>query len=86
MNLMRLFCSIIFLIFTVFLDFSYAQAEDPILPLEIHGITLTPSNGASEIQRELKLDLRLKPGFKAYVDKFKLIFLEPFLLFFAPFS
>lgn len=78
MNLMRLFCSIIFLIFTVFLDFSYAQAEDPILPLEIHGITLTPSNGASEIQRELKLDLRLKPGFKAYVDKFKLIFLEPY--------
>lgn len=55
-------------------------ADDSEIPvvLEIEEISLSPYQGPAQQQRELKLNLELKPGFKAYVDKFSLAILEPY--------
>lgn len=46
--------------------------------LSIQSAHLVPTAGPSDKPRKLKIDLLIKPGFKAYVDKFKLTILEPY--------
>ncbi len=46
--------------------------------LEIQKVSISPHHGPASLQRTLKLDLSLKPGFKAYADKFALTILEPY--------
>lgn len=55
-----------------------AQTTPDEIPLIIQSATITPSHAPAEKQRVLQLELSLKPGFKAYVDKFSLNILEPY--------
>jgi thiol:disulfide interchange protein DsbD len=52
--------------------------ENEDLPLSITQISISPHHAPALQQRTLKLQLSLKPGFKAYVDKFQLTILEPY--------
>lgn len=71
----------IFLFFSVFLFLcpqSHGQNEADENVLSIQSVSFLPTSGPSDKPRELKINLLLKPGFKAYVDKFKLTVLEPY--------
>lgn len=57
---------------------AYSQNEIDENVLSIHTVSFLPNSGPSDQPRELKIDLLIKPGFKAYVDKFKLTVLEPY--------
>lgn len=46
--------------------------------VSIQSTSLLPLSGTTDKPRELKINLLIKPGFKAYVDKFKLTILEPY--------
>ncbi len=52
------------------------EAED--IVISIQTVKLAPYSGPSEKPRELKIELLIKPGFKAYVDQFKLHILDPY--------
>lgn len=51
-------------------------SEDVVLAIQ--NASISPHHGPANMQRTLKLNLSLKPGFKAYVDKFDLKIVEPY--------
>jgi thiol:disulfide interchange protein DsbD len=59
-------------------SWALAQDANEELVLDIQRASITPHHGPANLQRTLKLELTLKPGFKAYVDKFGLNILEPY--------
>lgn len=58
--------------------FSSAQENADDLVLRLRQVTISPHHGPANQQRTLKVEMDLKPGFKAYVDKFHLNILEPY--------
>lgn len=66
------------IVFNFNLNIIYAQSSPPDLPLSITQITLKPDGVSSEQQRTLQIEVQLKPGFKAYVDKFGINIIEPY--------
>lgn len=64
--------------FLFFSTVAFAQENPGEVVLEIKNASISPHHGPANIQRTLKLNLILKPGFKAYVDKFHLNILEPY--------
>jgi len=57
---------------------SFSQNDTDANVLIVQSINLFPNSGPPDKPRELKIDLQIKSGFKAYVDKFKLNILEPY--------
>lgn len=69
-------------LFAAFLLCSFSLAQAQQMPeesvLAIENVAITPHHGPANLQRTLKLNLSLKPGFKAYADKFHISILEPY--------
>lgn len=78
MSLIKNVSVLSFLLCLIFSFLARAQDATDEKVLEIQKVSLSPHHGPANLQRTLKLEVSLKPGFKAYADKFSISILEPY--------
>lgn len=77
MNISKFLILILVLLNSLLGGICFAQPSEEMV-LDVRRVTISPHHGPADAQRTLKLELSLKPGFKAYVDKFHINILEPY--------